>query len=101
MANLQESNKKQDFPQFCSVDEATIKQLLQTLGMYLDKNALQFLGLESADGLYWDRDAIFEMLNRVEMRRIYFHVFHKGMEMGELNEGCLFCFWIQTYAVPT
>ena len=34
------------------------------------------------------------MLNRVEMRRIYFHVFHNGMDMGELNGGCLLCFWI-------
>jgi len=34
------------------------------------------------------------IVDMVERRRVYFHVYHNGMEMGELNEGCLLCFWL-------
>jgi hypothetical protein len=35
-----------------------------------------------------------EIIERVEKRRVYFHVFYDGCKMGELNEGALFCYWI-------
>jgi len=35
-----------------------------------------------------------EIISRVEKRKVYFHLFHKGLEMGELNESALYCFWI-------
>jgi hypothetical protein len=34
------------------------------------------------------------VIDRVEKRRVYFHVFYDGCKMGELNEGALFCYWI-------
>ena len=30
---------------------------------------------------------------KIEKRRVYFHIYHR-MEMGEINEGALICFWI-------
>jgi len=93
MANPEYSNKKEDFPKFIASD-ATIKRYVQGLERFLSQShILQYLGIESAKGLSWDEDTLFQMLKRVEMRRIYFHVFHKGIEMGELNGGCLLCFW--------
>jgi len=35
-----------------------------------------------------------EIISRVEKRKVYFHLFHNGLEMGELNESALYCFWI-------
>jgi len=35
-----------------------------------------------------------EIISRVEKRKVYFHLFHNGLEMGELNEIALYCFWI-------
>jgi hypothetical protein len=35
-----------------------------------------------------------EIYERIEKRRVYFHIFYNGCKMGELNEGSLMCFWI-------
>ena len=35
-----------------------------------------------------------DIISRVEKRKVYFHLFHNGLEMGELNEIALYCFWI-------
>ena len=45
------------------------------------------------------KERLREVIDMVERRRVYFHVFHirkdgSPMEMGELNEACLYCFWI-------
>ena len=50
-------------------------------------------------GVNWDEVQINEqhvirLIDIVERRRVYFHVFHSGMEMGELNEASLVCFWM-------
>jgi hypothetical protein len=94
MANPQYSNNKIDFPIFYGADTAVIKHLMKKLEQYLKNNVLQVLGIKSTNEIYTDTDTLFELLNRVEMRNIYFHIFHNGMDMGELNEGCLLCFWI-------
>ena len=94
MANPKHSNNKADFPIFSGVDKTIIHNLTGKLSHYLESNALQVLGINDANEILIDTNVLFEMLNRVEMRKIYFHVFHKGMDMGELNEGCLLCFWI-------
>jgi len=43
------------------------------------------------------KETLFEIVERVEKRRIYFHVFH-GLTMSEQNETCLYCFWITKLA---
>jgi hypothetical protein len=37
---------------------------------------------------------MYEIIERIEKRRIYFHIYYEGCKMGELNEGALMCFWI-------
>jgi hypothetical protein len=39
-------------------------------------------------------DLIYDIIDMVQRRKVYFHVFHNGMELGELNEGCLWTFWV-------
>jgi hypothetical protein len=39
------------------------------------------------------KDVIFDIIDRVDMRRVYFHVFHNKM-MSERNAISHFCFWI-------
>jgi hypothetical protein len=39
-------------------------------------------------------EVLYEMIERIEKRRIYFYVFYNGTRLGELNEGSLLCFWI-------
>jgi hypothetical protein len=45
------------------------------------------------DSVSMDKEIMCEIIDRIEKRRVYFHIYHK-CEMGELNEGALFCFWI-------
>ncbi|GHS93444.1 hypothetical protein FACS1894139_07340 [Planctomycetales bacterium] len=43
------------------------------------------------------KPAIAEIIDLVERRRVYFRIFH-GIEMGELNETALYCFWFIKFA---
>jgi len=39
------------------------------------------------------REVLFDVIERVEKRRVYFYIFH-GITMSERNEISLYCFWI-------
>jgi len=56
-------------------------------------NLSSVLGIDTTEIIRSD-DVLLEIIERIEKRRIYFHIFYEGCEMGELNEGALFCFWI-------
>ena len=45
------------------------------------------------DDIVCRKDVIFDIIERVAMRRIYFHVFHNKI-MSERNAISHFCFWI-------
>jgi len=84
--------KPEDFPLFTPPDSATVKAWTDKLQRYLH-NVGAALGIEKSD-LIVNRSMIYEIFLRIEKRRVYFHIYHNGMEMGELNEGALLCFWI-------
>ena len=87
------ANKPEEFPFFTPLDEKTIKKLMDKIPIYLE-NISTVLGITDLDDLLIDQDALYEIITRVEMRRIYFHIYHHPIQMGELNEGALLCFWI-------
>jgi len=41
-----------------------------------------------------DFKCILEIIDMVERRRIYYHIFHKCMDMSECKEIALYCYWI-------
>jgi hypothetical protein len=41
-----------------------------------------------------DFKCILDIIDLVERRRIYYHIFHKKMDMNEIKEIALYCFWI-------
>jgi hypothetical protein len=63
---------------------------LDKLGKYLHEVYSHY----GANSIHNHGGVLVEMVERVEKRRVYFHVFHNGFRMGELNEGALMCFWI-------
>jgi len=81
-----------DFPVYGALGEPTYDKK--------EKELLDLLrGWYTGAGLDWNnvkhsRERLRSIIDMVERRRLYFHVFHGGMEMGELNEACLLCFWI-------
>jgi hypothetical protein len=85
-------SKPTDFPFFDGTDENALRLLFSKLEYYL-KNITSVLGIKNSNEIYCDMPVLIDIFNRIEMRRIYFHIFHK-VEMGELNEGCLLCFWV-------
>jgi len=84
------ANKPEDFPIFTRLDNTMVRELLIKLNLYLN-NFTQSTGI--AD-IVVHENTLLEIFDRIEKRRIYFHIFYNGCKMGELNEGALMCFWI-------
>jgi len=86
------ANKPHEFPQFTPLDDADVQRTMSKIPQYLH-NVSAVLGIGNLNNLLVDQEALYEIISRVEMRRVYFHIYHP-IEMGELNEGALICFWI-------
>jgi hypothetical protein len=81
--------KPEDFPSFDQPDKDTMKASFNKLCLYLQ----EFYARYKIKPIPNEGAVLLEALERIEKRRVYFHVFHK-FRMGELNEGALMCFWI-------
>ena len=90
--NPKKSNKLVDFPIFSNIDKGTFDQMAAKIVKLLG-NLSSVLGIDTTE-ITRSEDVLIDIIERVEKRRIYFHVFYNGCKMGELNEGALLCFWI-------
>ena len=82
--------KPKDFPLFSSIPDSEMKQMIKKMSTY-------FKGLDTfifVKDLQVTNEILTEIIERIEKRRVYFHIFYDGCEMGELNEVSLMCFWI-------
>jgi len=86
--------KPEDFPQFTPPDSSMACAWIKRLKDYFLHNVVSALGIQNLSELKFNRYILYEIFTRIEKRRVYFHIYHKGMEMGEINEGALLCFWI-------
>jgi hypothetical protein len=86
------ANKPAEFPVFTPLDGATVQQQLAKVASYLHNIA----GVIKVDSnrIETSMEMLYEVIERVEKQRVYFHVFHQGCKMGEFNEGALLCYWI-------
>jgi hypothetical protein len=87
-------NRPEDFPIFEHLSKNFIEQKIKKLEGFLD-NLESFLKIEHSRIVVVPKILI-EIIERIEKRRIYFHIFHQ-IDMGELNEGALYCFWISKF----
>ena len=85
MANISE-----EFPVFTKLDKRQTTVLRSRFKVYL-KDFEVNCGISNIDT---SNPVMIEIYERIEKRRIYFHIFYNGCKMGELNEGSLMCFWI-------
>jgi hypothetical protein len=86
------STNPKDFPFFGKLDrqtmDARLTDILEPLKYFsvnelcIDWNTIQF-----------SKRRVSTLVDMVQRRRVYFHIYH-GIDMGELNEACLICFWI-------
>jgi hypothetical protein len=89
---MTKTSKVEDFPIFGSLDKQTFEHMFRKLEGYL-QNLSNVLNIDPSR-ISFSRQTMLEIIDRVEKRRVYFHVFYDGCKMGELNEGALFCYWI-------
>jgi hypothetical protein len=82
-----------EFPLFTQPDSATMQKLMKKIPQFLHNVAI-VLQINNPDEILVCQETLYEILTRVEKRRVYFHVYHNGLKMGERNEGALICFWI-------
>jgi len=87
-----QSNNLNDYPVFSNIDKTMVDRLATNLVKLLG-NLSSVLHIDLTEIIY-SKNMLMEIFERVEKRRIYFHIFYKGCKMGKLNEGALLCFWI-------
>jgi len=83
------ANSPEEFPIFTKLNKRQATLLCSKIKFYL-KDFEITQGISDIDH---DLSVLIEICERVEKRRIYFHIFY-SCKMGELNEGALMCFWI-------
>jgi hypothetical protein len=86
------ANKPGEFPVFTPLDGPTLQHSLERFSKLLQKEFVVLIGGNPDDLLVSD-ESLYEIFTRIEQRRVYFHIYH-NIDMGELNEGALLCFWI-------
>jgi hypothetical protein len=86
------ANKIEEFPIFTSLDKITVQNMLVKMAKYLH-NISDILKIDHKK-IDTSMDIMYEIIERIEKRRVYFHIYYNGCKMGELNEGALMCFWI-------
>jgi hypothetical protein len=83
------ANTPEEFPIFTKLDNRQIALLSSKFKFYL----ADFETNQNLSDIVQSPSVIIEICERIEKRRIYFHIFY-NCKMGELNEGSLMCFWI-------
>jgi hypothetical protein len=86
------ANRIEEFPIFTPLDKLTIQNMLVKMASYLH-NISDIIKIDHKK-IATSMDTMYEIIERIEKRRIYFHIYYNGCKMGELNEGALMCFWI-------
>jgi hypothetical protein len=84
------ASKPSDFPTFTQIEKPAVEALLNKIAEYLS----DFSEKIGISGISAHETVMLQVFDRIEKRRVYFHVFYDGCNMGELNEGSLMCFWI-------
>ena len=86
------SPKFDKHPIFPGIGRGTANKKLAYIEELIKKHS-SFLGMGDMIPGY-SEEVLIEIFERVEKRRLYFHVFYNKCDMSELNEVSLICFWI-------
>jgi len=91
---MRTENDPEKFPIYSQPDPATMKRLMDKLQLFLQSNITAVLQIKSPSEIIACQETLYEIFTRVEQRRVYFHIYYDGKELGERNECALICFWI-------
>ncbi|GBU20433.1 hypothetical protein R80B4_00311 [Fibrobacteres bacterium R8-0-B4] len=67
-----------------------VNGLIRVLEDYTEKHGM------ATHNIICNKDSLFELVDRVDKRKVYFRVFYEKVKegMSERNEAALYCFWI-------
>ena len=67
-----------------------VNGLIRIFNDYTEKHGI------TAHNITYNKDSLFEIVDRVDKRKVYFRVFYEKVKegMSERNEAALYCFWI-------
>jgi len=86
------ANRPDEFPVFSPLEPSRMQRMVDIIHKFL-YNVRDVLSIKDSSPIFCDPRTIYEIITRVEKRRVYFHIYYGG-DLGELNEGALICFWI-------
>jgi len=72
------ANKPEEFPKFTKLDAPTVTSLLSKLNQYVG----EFSSKTGIPEITAFEETLLEVFERIEKRRIYFHIFYNGCKMG-------------------
>jgi hypothetical protein len=79
----------EDYPQFGVLPKEVVSEKISKLKEWIWSNEQSI----PRDRLGLSNSCLLKIIDLVERRRVYFHVYH-GIGMSEWNEIALYCFWI-------
>jgi hypothetical protein len=86
------ASRPEDFPVFGSLGAEAVAHIFKILQEHLG-GLSKMLNMDTTK-IIISEPAFYEVIERVEKRRVYFYVFYDGCKLGELNEAALLCYWI-------
>jgi len=88
------ANKPIDFPMFSGVDENTYHEMGEKIIGYLKREKLsRFLNIDTKE-IILSEETLRNVIDYVERRRVFYHIFFSGHRMSELTEGAILCYGI-------
>jgi len=88
------ANRPNEFPKFTSIDAVSLNNLAESYISEFREIIKMIYGKSVEIEVDCDKEVIKDIITRIEKRRVYFHIYHNGTKMGEINEVSLICFWI-------
>lgn len=82
-------NVPDKFPTYKNISRETANQVAAKIGQAIKTAPISLCPV----ALQCNPIIICEIINKVQMRKVYFHVYY-GCNMSEINEAALYCFWI-------
>jgi hypothetical protein len=94
-AEFRSSNRIEDYPRWAPIDPIELSEIKIDV-LYRIILPLARKMKYDIRAVKHDPERFLFVIDMVEKRKIYFHIFHSDIEspMGELNELCLYVYWI-------
>lgn len=82
----------EDYPKYEKIDDKQKEEMAKNFASYLTN--WHKLLKDDAINVSFNENTIYEIIELVWKRKVYFQVFHNVKGLNELKEAALYCFWV-------